>query len=459
MPEVNIEELAEAAGGRLYPPGEDGYEQGRRVWNGRFDRHPTAVIRCHDADDVRAAVDFARRRGVRLAVKGGGHSNAGHSTIEDGLLIDLSPMKRVEVDPDTRTARVQPGVTWGEFNPVAEKHGLATPGGTVSSVGVAGFTLGGGTGYLLRKHGMAIDNLLSAEVVTADGRVVHAAADENPELFWALRGGGGNFGVVTSFEFRLHEVGPQVLAGQIMHRFEDTPDLLRFFRDFMTAAPEDLQCYPFFLRIPPIDAFPEELHGRLVLDFVVFHTDAGPQGEAVLRPLLELGDPIMTAVGPQSYSSVMEAFDAGLPAGQRYGSRAHYLSGLTDGVIDTIMTHMPGMTGELSAAYLEPLGGAAARVDPSATAFPHRGAAYSFHLMPGWTEPGRDAEVMAWAGACHDAMARHATGGVYVNLLGPDEEDRISAAYGANHQRLAEVKKKWDPENLFRSTYSIDPAG
>jgi FAD/FMN-containing dehydrogenase len=459
MPDIGIGELATAARGQVVTPGEDGYEEGRRVWNGRFDRCPAAVIRCHHADDVRTAVDYARRRSVPLAVKGGGHSNAGHSSINGGLLIDLSPMKDIEVDPVTKTARVQPGVRWGEFNPVAEAHGLATPGGTVSSVGVAGFTLGGGTGYLVRKYGMAIDNLLSVEVVTADGRFARASSEENPDLFWAIRGGGGNFGVVTSFEFRLHEVGPQVLAGQIMHRFDGTPDLLRFFRDFMARAPEEMQCYPFFLRIPPIDAFPKDLHGEIVLDFVVFHTDGGAAGEAAIRPLIELGDPVMTAVGPQSYSSVMEAFDAGLPAGQRYGSRAHYLDGITDGVIDTIMTHVPGMAGALTVAYLEPLGGAAGRVDPSATAFPHRDAAYSFHLMPGWMESAHDAEVMAWAKSCHGAMARHATGGVYVNLLGPDEQDRIRAAYGTNYDRLVDLKRRWDPENLFGSTYNIDPAG
>jgi len=459
MGDVRIEELSAATQGTVISPGDDGYDEGRSIWNGRFDRRPTAVIRCRDTGDVKAAIDFARHHGLRLAVKAGGHSNAGHSTIEGGLLIDLSPMKGVEVDPRSKTARVQPGVKWGEFNPVAEKHGLATPGGTVSTVGVSGFTLGGGGGYLTRKYGMAVDNLLSAEVVTADGRLVRASDDENPDLYWALRGGGGNFGVVTSFEFRMHDVGPEVLSGQIMHRFEDTPDLLRFYRDFMASAADDLQCYPFFLRIPPIEAFPEELHGQLVLDFVVFHTDAGPTGEAAVAPLLEAGTPFMTAVGPASYSSVMEAFDAGLPAGQLYGSKAHYLKGLTDGVIETIMSHMPGMTGSLTVAYLDALGGAPSRIAETATAFAHRDAPYAFHIMPGWTDHSQDEEVLAWANALHADMARHATGGVYVNLLGPDEEDRIPAAYGVNYDRLVEVKRKWDPDNLFRSTYNIDPAG
>ncbi len=459
MNDIEIDNLANTISGEVLVRGDQGYEEGRAVWNARFDRPPSLVVRCHRTEDVKAAVDFARTWGLPLAVKAGGHSNAGHSAIEGGLLIDLSPMKGISIEPEEKTARVEPGVKWGEFNPVAERHGLATPGGTISTVGVAGFTLGGGGGYLSRKYGMAIDNLLSAELVTADGRIVRASADENPDLFWAIRGGGGNFGIVTAFEFRLHEVGPQVLAGQIMHRLEDAPELLRAYRDFMKTAPDELQCYPFFLRIPPIDAFPEELHGQVVLDFVVFHTDAGPDGEDALRPLVELGKPVLSAVGPQSYSSVMEAFDAGLPGGQRYSSRAHYLNGITDEVIDTIMTHAPKMAGPFTVAYLDAAGGAPSRVDPSATAFPHRDAAYSFHIISGWMEPGQDDEVSAWADSFHEAMSHHATGGVYVNLLGPDESHRIPAAYGNNYDRLAELKKVWDPNNLFRNTYNVAPAG
>ena len=459
MTEISFDGLAESINGDIARAGDEGYHEGRMVWNGRFDRHPDVIVRCRSVGDVKAAVDFARTRGLSLAVKAGGHSNAGHSTIEGGLLIDLSSMKGVSIDPENRTARVEPGVKWGEFNPIAERHGLATPGGTISTVGVSGFTLGGGSGYLSRKHGMAIDNLLSVEVVAADGRIIRAGDDEHPDLFWAIRGGGGNFGIVTAFEFRLHDVGPEVLAGQIMHRLEDAPGLLRSFREIMANAPDELQCYPFFLRIPPIEAFPEELHGQVVLDFVVFHTDAGSDGKTALRPLVDLGKPVFAAVGPQSYSSVMEAFDAGLPAGQRYGSRAQYLTGITDGVIDTIMTHAADMVGPFTVAYLDPAGGALGRVDPCATAFPHRDATYGFHIISGWMESVQDEEVSAWADAFHHAMSLHATGGVYVNLLGPDEEDRVRAAYGDNYQRLVELKTLWDPDNLFRSTYNVEPSG
>jgi FAD/FMN-containing dehydrogenase len=457
MTSIKTEGLAAAVKGQVLRAGDEGYDETRKVWNGRFDRRPSVIVRCREARDVVAAVGFAREQGLELAVKGGGHSNAGHSTVEGGLLIDLSLMKGVAVDVRAETARVEPGVKWREFDSVAQQHGLATTGGTVSSVGVAGFTLGGGSGYLVRKHGMAIDNLLSADVVTADGRVVRASADENPDLFWALRGGSGNFGIVTCFEFHLHHVGPQVLAGQVMHRFNGSGDLLRSYRDFMSSAPEDVQCYAFFLRVPPEEVFPRELHGQLALDFVVFHAATGPRAEATLEPLLDYGEPFFSVVAPQPYTTVQQTFDFGLPGGQFYGSRGHYLASLGDEVIDTVTSHLPGMCGAFTAAYFEPLGGAFARVEPSATAFPHRNAAFGFHIQSGWTDPGQEDEVTAWTEGFHQAMGRHATGGVYVNLLGHDEADRVSAAYGDNYARLVELKKKWDPDNFFRINPNIAP--
>lgn len=455
---VDFTELSEILSGEVLVPGDEDYDAARALWNSRFDRHPDVIARCSRAEDVQAAVRFARDRGLQLSVKGGGHAFAANTVGEGGLLIDLSPMKGIEIDPATKTARIEAGLKWGEFDPLAQEHGLASPGGTVSTVGVAGYTLGGGSGFLARKHGMAIDNLLSVAVVTARGELVVASADENPDLFWALRGGGGNFGVATSFEFRLHEVGPEVLAGQVFHRFEDAPAVLRFYRDFMATAPEEIQCYPFFLHVPPLDLFPEEYHGQLVLDLVVFHAETGPAAETALRPLVEAGDPFMSAVGPQEYASVLKTFDAGLPSGQRYDSRAHDLPDLTEAAIDTLIEHLPGMVGEFSSAYLGAAGGSVARVDPTATAFPHRDAAFSFHIMAGWTTPEQDAEVTRWVRQFHGAMALHATGGVYVNVLGAGEEDRIRAAYGVNYARLAELKRKWDPENLFRMNHNIEPA-
>jgi FAD/FMN-containing dehydrogenase len=365
-------------------------------------------------------------------------------------------MKAIRVDVESRTAIVQPGVTCGELDRATQEHGLATPSPTVSSVGVAGAALGGGTGYITRKYGLALDNLLSADIVAADGRQLRASEEEHPDLFWALRGAGANFGVATSLEFRLHEVGPEVLAGQIIYPFDTGGELLRFFRGFMAAAPEGFQCYPFMIRIPPLEHFPERLHGHSALDFVVFHID--PDAADFVQPLRELGETILDVVGPLSYTAVQQSFDAGLPRGQRYYSRAHYLDELSDASIDTIVAHVSEMQGAFTAAYLEPLGGAIERVDPSATAFGERRAGYSFHVIGGWMNAADDDRTIAWAHTFHDAMLPYATGGVYVNLLGDDEEDRVPAAYGLNHQRLVELKTKWDPGNLFCMNHNIKPS-
>lgn len=457
MNDITIDKLADAIHGNVLRPGDEHYEEGRALWNARFDRRPTLIIQCECVEDVQRAVVFSRDNRLSLSVKGGGHSFAANTVGEGSLLIDLSLMKQIEIDPASQRARIESGLKWGEVDPLVQNYGLASPGGTVSTVGVAGYTLGGGMGYLARKYGMAIDNLLSVDLVTADGRVVHASSRENPDLFWAVRGGGGNFGVVTSFEFRLHRVGPEVTAGQVFHRFEDTPDLLRTYSDFMVTAPEEIQCYPFFLRIPPIDMFPEELHGQLALDFVVFHAGVGPEAESALQPLVEAGDPFLSAVGPQPYTSVLQTFDAGLPAGQRYESRAQDFNAITDGVIETMMEQLPGMVGCFTSAYLSAQGGAIARVDPAATAFPHRDALFSLHIMAGWAESQQDEEVTRWVQQFHDAMRPHATGGVYVNVLGTGEEERVGCAYGANYERLAEMKRKWDPDNLFRMNHNIPP--
>lgn len=425
------------------------------MWNARFDRRPDVVARCADPDDVAAAIGWARERGETISVKSGGHAYAGNTVTDGGLLIDLSPMKSISVDADARVATVAAGVRWGELDMATQQHGLATTGVTVSSVGVAGSTLGGGSGYLSRIFGHAIDNLLAVEVVTADGRQLRASEDEHPELFWALRGAGANFGVATSFEFRLHELGPEVLVGQIIYPFDDAAEHLRFFRDFMADAPEGFQCFPFTFRIPPVEPFPEELHGDPVLDFVVFHADPGAAG--VVRPLRELGEPILDAVEPAPYTVAQQAFDPNLPSGQRYYTRAHDLAELSDDVIDTIAHHVPRMEGDLTAAYLEPRGGAAAQVETTATAAGGRDANYSFHILAGWIDPADDDRVMGWSRDFHADMAPHSTGGVYVNLLAEDESDRVAAAH-SDHDRLRRLKAEWDPDNLFRGNHNILPA-
>jgi FAD/FMN-containing dehydrogenase len=442
--------------GEVLHPGTPDFDEFRSLWNVRLDRRPEIVVRCKDTADIKACLDFSRQAGLKVSIKGGGHSYAANTVVDGGLLIDLSLMKSVRVDAESSSVLVQPGVTCGELDRVTQEHGLAMPLPTVSSVGVAGAVLGGGSGYLSREYGLTLDNLIAAELVTADGRRVRASGEENTDLFWALRGAGANFGVATSFQFQLHRVGPEVLAGQIVYPFDNAGELLRFFRSFMADAPETFQCYPFMFRVPPIDPFPPRFHGHLALDFVLFHRD--PSAVDFVQPLRTLGETVLDFVGPLPYITVQSSFDAGLPRGQRYYSKAHYLDKLSEAAIDTIVEHVPGMQGSFSLVYLEPLDGAIARVGPLATAFHGRHARYSFHILAGWTEAAQDESTMAWARNFHQAMTPHATGGVYVNLLAEDEQDRIPAAYGDNFRRLRQLKSGWDPENLFRGNHNIRPA-
>lgn len=452
---MSSDDLAARMIGDVLTPDAHGYDDSRSMWNARFDRRPDVIVRCSDSAEIAAALDHAQSNGLRVSVKGGGHSYAANSVADGGLLIDLSAMKAIDVDPAARTATIGAGVTCGELDAATQKHGLATPTPTVSSVGVVGAALGGGGGYLSRKYGLTIDNILSARVVTVDGREVTATPSEQPDLFWALRGGGGNFGVVTALELRLHEVGPQVLSGQVIYPFHDAAHLLRSFRDFMATAPEELQVYPFMFRVPPIEAFPAELHGDPVIDFVLCHQDSDAVDD--VQPLRELGETILDAVAPARYIEVQQGFDANLPAGQRYYSKAHDLAGLTDAAIDTVVRYVPDMRGAFTAAYFDPGGGAIAQIDRSATAYAGRDAPFGFHILAGWTDPSEDASVTGWAADFHAAMAAHATGGVYVNLLADDERDRVPAAYGANYARLTELKRTWDPNNVFRSNHNIPP--
>jgi FAD/FMN-containing dehydrogenase len=454
MSESNV---TAAIKGGVLEPGDPGFEQARTLWNVRLDRRPDLVAGCTDASDVVAAVGYARSNGLQLSVRGGGHSYAARSVADGGLLIDLSPMKKLSVDAEGRTVTLEAGVTCGELDAAAQQHGLATPTPTVSSVGVVGAALGGGSGYLARRYGLTLDNVISMEVVTADGRRVRASQDDNPDLFWALRGGGGNFGIVTSAQLRLHSVGPEVLAGQVIYPFDDAENLLRFFRDFMAHAPDEFQCYPFMFRIPPIDLFPAETHGQPALDFVLFHAD--PAAADFVKPLRVLGRPILDAVAPMPYVGVQQTFDPNLPAGQRYYSKAHDLREISDGAIAAVVEYVPRMKGAFTAAYFDPAGGAIARVEPSATAYAGRRAPSGFHILAGWLEAAEDEAVMSWASDFHQALAGESTGGVYVNLLADDEAERVPAAYGENYARLRDVKRAWDPENVFTSNHNIPPAG
>jgi FAD/FMN-containing dehydrogenase len=449
-------DLGRAIEGAVLVPGDAGFDEARSLWNVRLDRRPDIVARCTNAQDVVAAVAFAQRNGLALSVKGGGHSYAANSVADGGLLVDLSAMKRVTVDAHRRVVTLDGGVTCAELDQATQRHGLATPVPTVSSVGVAGAALGGGSGYLSRRYGLSVDNVLAMNVVTADGREVSASKEDNADLFWALRGGGGNFGIVTSLDLSLHEVGPEVLSGQIIYPFDNAAKMLRFFRDFMATSPDQFQCYPFMFRVPPIEAFPADVHGKPALDFVLYHQD--PTALDFVEPLRRLGQPILDLVAPASYVQVQQGFDPNLPASQRYYSKAHDLRELSDGAIATVVEYVPRMQGAFTAAYFDPMGGAIARVPASATAFAGRQAPYGFHILAGWSDASDDEPVMTWAAEFHQAMAAHATGGVYVNLLADDESDRVVAAYGEHYPRLRALKRVWDPDNLFSGNHNIPPA-
>jgi FAD/FMN-containing dehydrogenase len=451
-----LEALDDATRGAVLAPDDAEYDDARTVWNDRYDRYPSAIVRCAGPADVLTAVDFATDRDVPVSVKGGGHDYGGYAVGDDCLMIDLSSLDSVRVDPDSQTARVGPGATWRAVDHETQAFGLATTGATVSTVGVAGYTLGGGTGHLARTCGISADNLVAADVVTANGELVHASETEHPDLFWALRGGGGNFGIVTGFEFSLHEIGPELLAGQIVHPFEEAADVLEFYRSYMADAPAAVNCYAFIVPIPPLPAFPEDRHGETAVNLVASYSGDVDAGGQALEPLREFGDPILDSVRPQPYTELQQAFDDGVPAGNRWCSRAQYLDSLPDDAIETLVDQTDPLRGPLTMVYLEPMGGGIAEVDPSQTAFPHRDAAYSIHALTGWTDPANDEEMIGWTETLHEAMEPYSSGGVYVNLLSRDE-DRVPEAYGDNLDRLREVKAEWDPENLFSTNRNIEP--
>ena len=440
-------------------PGEPGYEKSRTVWNAMIDRRPGLVVCASGAADVIEAVNLAREHGLVLAVRGGGHNIAGHAVCDHGLMLDLSAMKSVRVDPASRTARVEPGVTLGEFDREAQAFGLATPLGINSTTGVAGLTLGGGFGWLSRKHGLTIDNLISADLVTADGRLLHVSAREHPELFWAIRGGGGNFGVVTSFEFRLHPVGPQVLAGLIVHPFSAARALLPEYRRIVAEAPEELCCWVVLRKAPPLPFLPREVHGTEVMVLAMCYAGDLDLGLRAAAPLRALGQPIADVVSPHAFAAWQTAFDPLLTPGARNYWKSHDFTALTDEVVEILLDYAGRLPSPECEIFVGHLGGAVNRVPIEATAYPHRNVEFVLNVHTRWTDPAQDRTCVGWAREFFDATAPYATGGVYVNFMPDDEVDRIqSGAYGASYARLARVKAKYDPGNLFRLNQNIRPA-
>jgi FAD/FMN-containing dehydrogenase len=445
--------------GSLCLPGEPGYEQARTVWNAMIDRHPAAIVRAAGTADVMRAVNLAREHELVLAVRGGGHNIAGNAVCDGGLMLDLTPMKSVRVDPSTRTARVEPGVTLGELDKETQAFGLATPTGINSTTGIAGLTLGGGFGWLSRKLGLTIDHLLAADVVLARGALVHASPNENEDLFWAIRGGGGNFGVVTSFEFRLHPVGPQVFAGLLVHPFANATQLLREYRRVVASAPDELSCWVVLRKAPPLPFLPKEIHGREVAVFAFCYAGEPNRGEAAIAPLRALGTPAGEMVGPLPFVAWQQALDPLLTPGRRNYWKSHDLKELSDAAIDLLVEYVGRLPSPECEILIGHLGGAVNRVPAAATAYPHRDVTFVTNVHTRWADPSQDRICISWARELFDEISPHATGGVYVNFMPEDETDRVRrGAYGQNYDRLAQIKATYDPDNLFRQNQNIQPA-
>jgi len=453
----SIEELRTSLRGPLFTPGTPGYDQARTVWNAMIDRRPALIVRCAGAADVVRGVRFAREHGLLLAVRGGGHNIAGNAVCDGGLMLDLSAMRSVRVDPAGRTARVEPGATLADFDREAQAFGLATPLGINSTTGVAGLTLGGGFGWLSRKLGLTIDNLVSADVVTATGELVKASSTENRDLFWAIRGGGGNFGVVTSFEFRLHSVGPTVLSGLILHPLAAAKDVLRFYRSFMAGTPEEFVCWFVLRKAPPLPFLAPEWHGREILALAVCHSGRLDEGERVAKPLRSYGKPLADVIAPTPFTAWQAILDPLLAPGQRNYWKSNDFRELSDGLIDVLVDYAGKIPDPQSEIAFAQLGGAVSRVPLEATAYTHRDAQFVLNVHGRWEDPAKDAQCIGWAQALCAATAPFATGGVYVNFLTQEEQDRVRAAYGGNYGRLVEIKNKFDPTNLFRLNQNIKP--
>ncbi len=454
----SLPELKAGLRGALILPGEAAYESARRVWNGMIDRRPGAIARCAGVGDVVQAVKFARAHGVPVAVRGGGHNVAGNAVCDGGLVIDLSGMKGVRVDLDAKTAWAQAGVLWGELDRETQAFGLATTGGLVTSTGIAGFTLGGGIGWLMRSYGLACDNLLSVDVVTADGTVLRASEKENPELFWGLRGGGGNLGIATAFEFRLHPVGPTVLGGLVLHAGDRARDFLRFYSDFVARSPEALTTMFVLITAPPAPFFPKEIHGKPAVGLVLCYNGPVAEGERAVKAIREWGRPVVDLIAPMPYLALQAMFDPLNQPGSLNYWKSHYLGPLNGDAIEAIVKVSEGMRSPLSEVHVQHLQGAVAREPAGGTAFGNRDATFVLNLIAKWTEPKDTDANVRWCRTAWEAMRPFATGGVYVNFLADTTAEMVKASYGARtYERLAALKARYDPTNFFRLNHNIAP--
>jgi hypothetical protein len=444
--------------GRLIGPDDADYEQARAVYNGMIDRHPALIARCADAQDVSAAIAFARAHDLLLAVRGGGHNGAGLGTVDDGVVIDLSLLKSIEVDPGARTVRVGGGCTWGEVDAATGEHGLATPSGIISTTGVGGLTLGGGLGHLTRRFGLTIDNLLEAEMVLASGERVRASAEEHPDLFWAIRGGGGNFGVVTSFLFRVHEVGT-IIGGPTFWAVEQNTEVLTVYRDFLPAAPRELNGFFAYTVVPPAPPFPEELHGRPVCGIVWCYVGDEADAHAAMAPLLDaVPEPLLHGVQPMPHAALQTAFDGLYPRGDQWYWRADFVKEIPDEAVEIHSRFGSQLPTGQSTMHLYPIDGAAHDVAEGDTAWGYRDANWGAVFAGVDPDPANRDAISRWSIDYHEALHPYSAGGAYVNMMMDEGEERVRASYRGNYDRLARVKRAYDPENVFRINQNIRPA-
>jgi len=456
MARSTIGQLQERVAGHVIAAGDSGYDAARVVHNGMIDRHPRAVVRCTNVDDVRATVIYAREHGLEVAIRGGGHSVPGFGTVDDGLVIDLSGMRKVTVDARAQTARAEGGATWGDFNDATGAHGLATTGGIISTTGVGGLTLGGGIGYLARGLGLSCDNLISAEVVTADGQRVIASDTEHEDLFWALRGGGGNFGVVTTLEFRLSPIA-NIYGGPIFFELDHIQDVLHFYRDFIADAPEQYGGFPAFQIAPPLPFIPENRHGEPFIAMVNCWSGPPEQGEQLIQQVRSIAPPVAEMIGLMPYPELNSAFDALVPPGLQHYWKANFVTDLTDAMIDAHMQHGPNVPAVNSTVHIYPINGACHRVAADATAFAYRDANFATVIAGMWPEPADNEANIGWVRDYYDATAPLSEDGGYVNFMAGDDQGRIRDNYRGNYARLVDVKRTYDPDNFFHLNQNIQP--
>jgi FAD/FMN-containing dehydrogenase len=451
-----IDGLRSQLTGNLVRASDPEYDEARTIWNAMIDRRPALIAKCMGTADVVSCVKFAREHNLLTSVRGGGHNIAGMSLANDAMLIDLSPMKWVRVNPDTKTAFVAPGATLHHVDHETQLYGLATSTGINSTTGIAGLTLGGGFGWLSRSYGLTVDNLISAEVVTADGKVIQVNENENADLFWAIRGGSGNFGIVTSFQFKLHPVGPQVLAGLIVHPFKDAKKVFDHYRSYVSSAPDKVTTWVVLRKAPPLPFLPQEIHGKEVFVIATMYAGDMQEGEKVLEPLRRFGNPIADVIGPVPFAAWQQAFDPLLTPGARNYWKSLNFTELSDELLDTLVEYVGNLPSAMSEIFIAHLGGAINRVNSDATAYPHRNISFVMNVHARWEESAMDTFCIDSARKFFDKTAPYSTGGVYVNFISEGEE-RVDAAFGANFEQLAKVKRKYDPDNFFRVNQNIKP--